>query len=407
MRDGQATSARPYRASDLQGLKYFQKIRPLFEPLHEIGCGRDRAGNRELHMDEYCVLVLMWLFNPVLTSLRGLQQASELEEIGNKFGVGPVSLGSLSESVNVFDSEPLKAIAAQLAAEIPSGDPTRFDGIGRRLTAVDGSVFNTAVRVAKLAWLPKAKNGQVSAYRWHTHFEILRGLPTRIDVTPANPRGEHDERAVLARTLAADHCYIIDRGYAKFELFNQIHALGSSYVCRARDNSVPEGIEDRPLSAADRAVGVISDREVRLGASATNPHTKATDHRLRLIEIKVQPHVRIGGKGVSSDGVLRLFTNLMEPPAELIAETYKQRWLIELFFRMIKQLLGCRHLLSTKQTGVEIQAYMAIIACLLILSHTGRQPNKRTFEMISFYLLGWASLTELEAHLETLERRPV
>jgi hypothetical protein len=103
------------------------------------------------------------------------------------------------------------------------------------------------------------------------------------------------------------------------------------------------------------------------------------------------------------DGRLRLVTNLMHVPAELIAEAYQLRWLIELFFRMIKQLLGCRHLLSTKPGGVEIQMYLAIIACLLILIYTGGQPTKRTYEMICFYLLGWASLEELERHIEKLK----
>ena len=70
---------------------------------------------------------------------------------------------------------------------------------------------------------------------------------------------------------------------------------------------------------------------------------------------------------------------------------------------MIKQLLGCRHLLSTKHGGVEIQMYLAIIACLLILIYTGRQPTKRTYEMICFYLLGWADLGELEVHLSKLK----
>ena len=66
-------------------------------------------------------------------------------------------------------------------------------------------------------------------------------------------------------------------------------------------------------------------------------------------------------------------------------------WMIETFFRMFKQLLGCRHLLSTKPYGVEIQVYCGIIACLLIMLYTGRKPTKRTFEMVCFYLSGWAS----------------
>ncbi|PNY36754.1 IS4/IS5 family transposase, partial [Rhodopirellula baltica] len=68
-----------------------------------------------------------------------------------------------------------------------------------------------------------------------------------------------------------------------------------------------------------------------------------------------------------------------------------------------KQLLGCRHLLSTKPAGVEIQMYLAIIACLLILIYTGSQPTKRTYEMLCFYLLGWADLEEVEAHIKKLK----
>lgn len=397
-------------ARDLQGLKFFKRIRPLLKSLHGIGTQRDKAGNRELHMDEYCVLVLMWMFNPVLTSMRGLQQASTLADVQRKFGVGRSSLGSLSESVSIFDPEPLKQIAATLATEVPSADPSKFDVIGKQLTAVDGSVFKTAVRVASLAWLPSKGNGKnkgtpVDGYRMHTHFEILRGVPERIDATAAKPKGQDDEKAVLASVLKPDRCYVTDRGYAKFELFNQINAIGSSYICRARDNSTPKILKDRELTAADRGAGIRVDCEVVLGANTSNSKTVATDHLVRYIEVEVAAHVRTGRGGNNCDGRLRLVTNMMDVPAELIAEAYRLRWLIELFFRMMKQLLGCRHLLSTKHGGVEIQMYLAIIACLLILIYTGGQPNKRTYEMICFYLLGWASLEELEAHIEKLKSK--
>ena len=352
------------RASDLTGLKFFKKIRPLLDSLHDIGTARDKSGNRDLQMDQYSVLV------------------------------------------------PLKQIAATLATEVPSADPSKFDAIGKQLTAVDGSVFKTAVRVASLAWLPskgkgKNKSTPVEGYRMHTHFEILRGVPERMDATPAKPKGKDDEKAVLASVLQSDRCYVTDRGYAKFELFNQINAIGSSYICRARDNSTPKILGERELTEADRQAGVCVDRDVVLGAHTANSKTVATDHAVRYIEIEVAPHVRTGKGGSDSDGRLRLVTNLTDVPAELIAEAYRLRWLIELFFRMIKQLLRCRHLLSTKPGGVEIQMYLAIIACLLILIYTGGQPNKRTYEMICFYLLGWASLAELEAHIEKLKQKPV
>ena len=65
------------RERDITGLKYFRQLLPLFERLHEVGCERDKAGNRRLHFDQYCSLILLFLFNPVVTSLRALQQASD------------------------------------------------------------------------------------------------------------------------------------------------------------------------------------------------------------------------------------------------------------------------------------------------------------------------------------------
>ncbi len=89
----------------LSGLKYFDKLAPLLERLHDDGCARDRAGNRELHYDQYCLLLLLYLFNPVVTSLRGLQQASELTKVQKKLGCPRASLGSLSEAASVFNPQ--------------------------------------------------------------------------------------------------------------------------------------------------------------------------------------------------------------------------------------------------------------------------------------------------------------
>ncbi len=257
-------------------------------------------------------------------------------------------------------------------------------------------------KVAELAWVPLKGGKRKHAYGLHTHFEILRGVPGPIDVTSANPKGQHDERAVLRRTLESDRCYVIDRGYAKFSLFNAIVQKQSSYVCRVRDNSSYEIDEQRELTEADRAECVLSDLIIRLGAG--RKAEDRSDHAVRPVIIETTPHTsrgkyRGGSTGQSSDGKLRIATNLLDVPAELISKIYRLRWMIELFFRMFKGLLGCSHLLKTKQHGVESQTYMAIIACLLILIYTGKTPTRRTCEMICFYLQGWAELDELESHI--------
>ena len=64
------------KEADVTGLKYFDQLAPLLRRLHDDACQRDQAGNRELHFDQYCMLVLLYLFNPVVSSLRAVQQAS-------------------------------------------------------------------------------------------------------------------------------------------------------------------------------------------------------------------------------------------------------------------------------------------------------------------------------------------
>ena len=126
-----------------------------------------------------------------------------------------------------------------------------------------------------------------------------------------------------------------------------------------------------------------------------------------MVLVKATPHQKTGGRkggtaGPPSDGILRIATNLLNVPAEIIADIYRHRWAIELFFRFFKHVLGCRHLLSTDPVGIQIQAYCAIIACLLISLWTGGRPTLRSYEMVCLYLQGWADLDELTAHLESL-----
>src|SRR5687767_3656996 len=118
------------REPDVRGLKYLDRLAPLLERLHEVGCQRDTAGNRQLYYDHYCLLVLLFLFNPVVKSLRGLQQASQLANVQKKLGCPRTSLGSLSESVTVFDPDRLKEIIAELGGQLePLGRDQRLQDI--------------------------------------------------------------------------------------------------------------------------------------------------------------------------------------------------------------------------------------------------------------------------------------
>jgi hypothetical protein len=399
----------PVPGPELQGFKYLDKLLALFDRLHDVGCQRDKAGNRKLHFDHYCALILLSLLNPVLRSVRALQQASLLEHVRRKVGCSRTSLGSLSEAVEILEPHRLEAIIGELWAGAPPSRGVGKEYVRQVLTAVDGSAVKTLASLAEAAYL-RDRNGEAHCgWRFHTQFEIDRQLPVRIEVTSALNGGKTDEEHVLRRSLQPDRCYVMDRWYAEFALWNAIVAAGSSYVCRIRDNSDLDAvIEERPVSEAARRAGVVRDIVVKLGTS--HKADARPDHTVRVILVKVEPHRKRGGRagqaaGPPSDGILRIATNSLDVPAEIISDIYKHRWSIELFFRFFKHVLGCRHLLSTHPVAIQVQAYCAIIACLLIHTWTGGKPTLRTFEMICLYLQGWATLDELIAHVEKLKTK--
>ena len=127
-----------------------------------------------------------------------------------------------------------------------------------------------------------------------------------------------------------------------------------------RDKINYEIIESKEPTPADIEAGGISDQTIRVIVKGSK-----IDHPVRLVIVKATPHTSRGrrrGRNFSSacpgsDVSIRLIADMLDVPADLIAYIYALRWLIELFFKMFKHLLGCRHLLSTKQNGVEIQVY--------------------------------------------------
>jgi hypothetical protein len=231
-----------------------------------------------------------------------------------------------------------------------------------------------------------------------------------VELTDARNSGKSDEKNVLGSKLAKDRCYVMDRWYAQFKLFNQINTIESSYVCRMKENSVFEVQEERLLSDEALKAGVVRDAVVKMGNSS-KPQDKP-DHLMRIVVIEATPHDKRGGRrgktaGPGNKGTIVIATNLLHVPAEIIALIYQHRWAIEVFFRFFKQILGCRHLVSHKPQGIQIQVYCAIIACMLINLWTGKRPNKATVHMLAWYFAGVASEAEVMAHLNRPDNRGV
>jgi len=371
--------------NQLQGLKYFSLILPLLEPLRSVATERDRAGNRQFFCDQYVGLLLIYFFNSIVTSVRGLQQLSELEKVQELLGIRRVALGSLSEAARVFDAAVLHEIVAELALRAVPLQTGREAEALRGLTAVDGSILPALPRMVWALW----KDDQHRGVKLHLHFDVLAAVPADATLTPA----ACSEPGQLAAMLKPQRLYVVDRGYASFELFREILDAGSSFVARVKDSTVFTVKEERPISAEAKAAGVVRDVVIRKLGTAHHKDYLRQPVRLVVVE-RTKPDGTVEA--------LWLVTDKLDLDADLVALAYKYRWTVELFFRWLKCILGCRHLLSTCRNGVTIQVYMALIASLLITLRTGRKPTKRTFEMLQYYLLGWASEEEMERHLKRL-----
>jgi len=165
-------------------------------------------------------------------------------------------------------------------------------------------------------------------------------------------------------------------------------------------------LEEYALNDDAKAAGIVFDHKVRLGSNEKTKEKLAVP--VRLIAIKCTPHVKrthTARGGPEQGEMLLIATDRFDLEADVIALIFKHRWMIEIFFRFFKHVLGCRHLLSYNQNGIELQTYAAIIACMLIALWTGRRPTIRTYEMLCWYFTGMADEEELLAHIDRLQKQ--
>jgi hypothetical protein len=186
-------------------LKYFAMLQPLLTHLHDDQCSRDKAGNRTLHYDQYCMLVLLYVLNPTVSSLRALSQASELTKVRAKLGTQKSSIGSLSESSRLFEADRLKEIIAALSSRVTDCNiDARLGNLAEKITAVDGSLVNALPSLITASILKQSCGSGLVRWRLHTHFEVSNLVPSRIDVTAAGAERTMSEQLCSASLSTID-----------------------------------------------------------------------------------------------------------------------------------------------------------------------------------------------------------
>lgn len=372
------------REEDLQRWKLLPAFaEALQEELTKRGKAEDTWAHprRKLELAQYLSVFLFGLFNPVVKTMRGLCAATQFERVQQQVSGRTVSLGSFSEAQALVEPALLEAVFSRLAAQVrPDAEP--LAGLtGRELRVVDSSVWQVLPRMSWAFWRQKggSRAGPDAAIRLHLHFDLNRGHAHCGEVTPAKVC----ERAHWREHAEAGVVYIGDRNYSNnYGQLCEMQAAGVDFLVRLAIDTQWVVESDEPLSQADQAASVVWAGTVRLGKNGDGP-------RVRVIDILgEQEHI-----------LLATTLGAEELPPELAATIYRQRWQIEMFFRWLKCILGCRHWLAESPQGVAIQVYLALIAALLLVLFSAKRPNRRQMEAIQFLSLGWASAQEAAAQV--------
>ena len=209
--------------------------------------------------------------------------------------------------------------------------------------ALDATTIDLCLNLFPWARFRKKKG----AVKLHTLLDLRGSIPTFISITDGKV---HDVNVLDELILEIGSFYIMDRGYLDFERLYRITTAPAFFVTRAKSNMSCKRIEAREV---DKTTGLICDQTILL----KNFYAKK-DYPDKLRRIKYHD--------AETDKILVFLTNNFSLPALIIAQLYKRRWRVELFFKWIKQHLRIKNFYGTSENAVKTQIWIAISMYVLV-----------------------------------------
>ena len=268
------------------------------------------------------------------TSLREIEiclraHAEKLYHLGFPNGISKSTLAKANEKRNwhIYADFAQRLIAS--ARRLHTHEDFQMD-LDQTVYALDSSTIDLCLSLFPWARFRTTKSG----IKVHTLLDLQGNIPTFVEITEAKL---HDVNILDAMTLEAGSIYVMDRAYLDFERLYELHQLGSFFVIRAKTNTQMRRIYSH---RNDRSEGLIYDQTVSLTGVNTAQHYP---DQLRRIKYHDQ----------SRDKTLVFLTNNTYLPALTIAELYKNRWHVELFFKWIKQHLRIKKFYGRTENAVK------------------------------------------------------
>jgi len=195
--------------------------------------------------------------------------------------------------------------------------------------------------------------------------------------------------------------YVADRGFFSFALLRGLLAAGSNFVIRMKKDVGFEPREPNDLTPRDRERDIRSDSTGILPGPQSAGNANARSYACRPPEAPLRRVVIWDARNQTE---VILLTDLLDVPALVIAELYRRRWIIELFFKWLKCYAGFDHAMSHSPRGLTFQFYVAVIGTLLLHLATGRPVNKYALFWLQAVASGQATWDEMRAGLARIER---
>ena len=209
--------------------------------------------------------------------------------------------------------------------------------------ALDASIIDLCLSVFPWARFRKTKGG----IKLHTLLDLRGNIPSFIAITEA---GVHEINILDELIPEAGAIYIMDRGYLDFERLYVLHQCASYFVVRAKVNTQLKRLYSMPV---DKSSGLRCDQIVV--PTGFYPRKNYPEKLRRVVFVDTE-----------KDNRLNLLTNQMTLPALTIAELYRCRWQVELFFKWIKQHLRIKAFYGTSENAVKTQIWIAISVYVLV-----------------------------------------
>lgn len=313
-------------------------------PRHQFQKTVDRHGGDHRVRTLPCWVQLVSL---IFAQMTGRTSLRDLEENFNAkhnhhyhLGVKGIKRSSLSDANNSRPSAIFMETFYYLLGKVREALPRK--DIAEMVRLIDSTTIDLNLNQFEWASFRSTKAG----IKLHTIYDPEAEVPTYFEMTAAKV---NDRKAAHKLPILPGATYVVDRAYNDYGWYFSLTQQGTRFVGRMKSNAVYEVIESRETAAEH----ILEDQVIRLSSAKAQKDCPTDLRRITIIREE-------------DEKVLSFITNDLERSAQEIADLYKTRWQIELFFKWIKQNLKIKRYLGRSENAVKIQVLSAMIAYLLL-----------------------------------------